>query len=79
MALSVRLEPSIEAQLEQHARKLGMTKSEFVKDAIERALGLRNPADLLAVVRSNQPMGKTDASENVSRQVKAKLRAKRSS
>jgi predicted DNA-binding protein len=37
MALSVRLDPAIEAQLEQQTHKLAMTKTEFVKDAIERA------------------------------------------
>lgn len=75
MTLSVRLNPAIEAQLEQQARKLGMTKSEFVKDAIERALGLQSPAELLKAVRGGRPMGKPDASENVSAKVKARLRA----
>jgi RHH-type rel operon transcriptional repressor/antitoxin RelB len=77
MALSVRLDPSLETQLEQQARLLGMTKSEFVKDAIERALGLKNPATLLQTVRSGTPMGNPDASSNVSARVKAKLRAQR--
>ncbi|MGH8646526.1 MAG: hypothetical protein ACREX4_19530 [Gammaproteobacteria bacterium] len=51
MTLSVRLDPTIEAQLEQHALKLGMIKSQFVKEAIERALGLKSPAELLKTVR----------------------------
>lgn len=42
MALSVRLEPAIEARVEQEARRLGISKSEFVKDALERVLGLKN-------------------------------------
>lgn len=75
MTLSVRLDPAIEAQLEQQARKLGMTKSEFVKDAIERALGLQSSAELLKAVRGGRPMEKPDASENVSAKVKARLRA----
>ena len=79
MALSVRLEPAIEARIEQEARRLGVSKSEFVKDALERALGLKNPADLLRQVRSDTPVGATDTSEDVSEKVRKKLREKRSS
>lgn len=78
MAISVRLDSVLEARLNQEVRRLGVTKSEFVKDTLERALGLKNPATLLQQVRSNTPMGTPHASENVSTQVKAKLRAKRS-
>lgn len=82
MALSVRLDPLLESRIEQEARRLGITKSEFVKDALERVLGARNPYELLQQVRNaadyaaEQPT--TSYSENVSDQVKAKLRAKRS-
>ena len=78
MALSVRLEPEIEARIEQEARRLGISKSEFVKDALERVLGLKNPAELLRQVRSGTPMGATDTSEHVSQKVRAKLREKHS-
>jgi RHH-type rel operon transcriptional repressor/antitoxin RelB len=77
MTMSVRLAPAIEARVEQEAKRLGITKSEFVKDAIERALGLKNPSDLLDLVASGAPMGDPHASENVSARVKAKLRAQR--
>jgi len=56
---------------------MGVTKSEFAKDAIERALGLKNPATLLTAVRSRKPMGDPQASEKVSAKMRAKLRAKR--
>ncbi len=79
MALSVRLEPAIEARLEQEARRLGVSKSEFVKDALERALGLKNPAELLKQVRSDTPVGAADTSEDVSQKVRKKLREKHSS
>ncbi len=78
MALSVRLEPVIEARLEQEARRLGITKSEFVKDTLERALGLKNPAELLARVRSNTPIGTSDTSEQVKERFGEKLREKHS-
>ena len=78
MALSVRLGPEIEARLNQEARRLGISKSEFVKDALERVLGLKNPAELLNHVRSGTPSGTPDASEQVSQKVRAKLREKHS-
>ena len=47
MAVSVRLDPVIEAKLTQQANLLGITKSDFIKDAIERVLGMKNPAATL--------------------------------
>lgn len=78
MALSVRLEPELEALVEQEARRLGVSKSEFVKDSLARTLGLINPADLLDQVRTGSPSGKSDLSEKVSKTMKRKLRAKHS-
>jgi predicted DNA-binding protein len=78
MALSVRLDPALEARVGQEAKRLGITKSEFVKDALERVLGVKNPYHLLQAVRSGTPMGNPKASENVSERFKAKLRAKHS-
>jgi predicted DNA-binding protein len=78
MPISVRLDPALEARLDQEVRRLGVTKSEFVKDALERVLGLKSPASLLQQVQSNTPMGDSDASENVSAKIKATLRAKHS-
>ena len=77
MAVSVRLEPVVEAKLTQQAKLLGITKSDFIKDAIERVLGLKNPAALLREVRSGGKLGRRDASAKVSRLMKAKLRAQR--
>jgi predicted DNA-binding protein len=78
MAISVRLDPALEARVEEEARRLGVTKSEVVKDALERVLGLKNPAELLRKVRSGTPMGLRGASENVSARMRRKLRAERS-
>ena len=77
MTLTVRLDPALETKVDQEAKRLGVTKSEFVKDAIERVLGLKNPAALLKSVRSLKPTGNPRASENVSAGVRAKLREKR--
>ncbi|WP_077732008.1 ribbon-helix-helix protein, CopG family [Methylocaldum sp. 14B] len=78
MPISVRLDPALEARLDQEVRRLGVTKSEFVKDALERVLGLKSPASLLQQVRRGAPMGDSDVLENVSAKVTAKLRARRS-
>jgi predicted DNA-binding protein len=78
MAVSVRLDPVIEARLTQQANLLGITKSEFIKDAIERVLGMKDPAALLREVRAGGKLGRRDASANVSRLMKSKLRAQRS-
>ena len=77
MTLTVRLDPALETKVDQEAKRLGITKSDFVKDAIERVLGLKNPAALLKAVRSRKPMGNPHASENVSARVRANLREKR--
>lgn len=78
MAVSVRLDPLVEAKLSQQAALLGITKSDFIKDAIERVLGIKNPATLLKQVRQRGKMGRPDASAKVSATIKARLRAKRS-
>lgn len=77
MTLTVRLDPTLETKVDQEAKRLGITKSEFVKDAIERVLGLKDPAALLKAVRSRKSMGDPDASENVSAKMKERLREKR--
>jgi RHH-type rel operon transcriptional repressor/antitoxin RelB len=77
MTLTVKLDQGLEAMVDQEAKRLGVTKSEFVKDAIERVLGLKSPAALLKAVRSRKPMGVPQASENVPMRMRAKLRAKR--
>jgi RHH-type rel operon transcriptional repressor/antitoxin RelB len=78
MATSVRLDPLLEAKLTQQAKLLGVTKSAFITDALERVLGMKDPAALLREVRSGGKLGRRDASANVSHLMKAKLRAQRS-
>jgi hypothetical protein len=75
--LSVRLDPVLEARLEQEARRRRVTKSEVVIDALERVLGLRNPDRLLDQVCSYSPGPDPTASERTGEKVRARLRAKR--
>ena len=77
MAVSVRLDPVVRAKLTQQANLLGFTKSDFIKDALERVLGMKAPATLLRQTRSRSKQGRRDTSANVSRLMKAKLSAKR--
>jgi predicted DNA-binding protein len=78
MALSVRLDPALEARVEEESKRLGISKSDLVKDALELRLGLKNPYDLLRQVRSGKPTGRQGASERTGAGLKARLRAKRS-
>lgn len=77
MTLSVRLDPELDARVAAESRRRGVTKSEVVKDALERVLGLKDPAQLLAHVRSGKLMRKPGASTATGAGLKAKLRAKR--
>ena len=47
MTISVRMDPLLERELELVAKRKGVTKSQFVIEAVERALGHRNPYDLM--------------------------------
>ena len=40
MAVTVRLEPDLERQLDRVSRELGKTRSEIVRDALRRQLAL---------------------------------------
>jgi predicted DNA-binding protein len=75
MAVSVRLEPMLEKELELTAKRMGVTKSQFIVSALERALGRKNPYELLlkvqAEVREPLPEGELKASPT-----KAAMRAK---
>ena len=47
MAVSVRMDPLMEKELELAAKRKGVTKSQFIIDAVERALGRKDPYQLL--------------------------------
>lgn len=51
MAVSVRMDPLLEKELELAAKRQGLTKSQFIIAAVERALGKRDPLQLLHQVR----------------------------
>ncbi len=50
MTVSVRMDPLLEKELELAAKRMGITKSQFVVDAVERALGRKNPHELMVAL-----------------------------
>ncbi len=42
MAVSVRMDTALERELEQAAQRAGITKSQFIVDAVEQALGRKD-------------------------------------
>ena len=54
MAISVRMDALLEKELELTARKLGVTKSQFIIDAVERALGRKNPYALMVSLKAEE-------------------------
>ena len=51
MAVSVRLDPLMEKELELSAKRQGITKTQFIVAALERALGRKDPYKLLLEVK----------------------------
>ena len=54
MTISVRMDPLLERELELAAKRQGLTKSQFVIDAVERALGRKNPHELMTALRAEE-------------------------
>ena len=55
MVMSVRMDPLLEKELELAAQRRGITKSQFVIGAVERALGRKNPYELLLALQAEEP------------------------
>lgn len=54
MAVSVRMDPLLERELDVAARRRGITKSQFIVEAVEKALGRRNPHELMQQLKANE-------------------------
>ena len=78
MAITVRLDPITDANLARQAALPGVTKSDFIKDALARVLDVENPTTLLKQMRSAGKMGRPDASSTVSEAMSSSMRANRS-
>lgn len=54
MAISVRMDPLLENELTLAAKRKGVTKSQFVIEAVERSLGRRNPYELMTALTAEE-------------------------
>jgi predicted DNA-binding protein len=54
MSVSVRMDPLLEKQLEQAAKRQGITKSQFIIDAVERSLGRKNPFEMMNALKAEE-------------------------
>ena len=76
MAVSVRLEPTLEKELELAAKRLGVTKSQFIVSSLERALGRQDPYALLMKVHTEVRDAAPETSPVPESAAKASIRAK---
>jgi predicted DNA-binding protein len=54
MAVSVRMDPLLERELELAAKRKGITKSQFIIEAVERSLGRKNPYELMTALKAEE-------------------------
>lgn len=54
MAVSVRMDPLLERELEAAAKRKGITKSQFIIEAVQRALGRKNPYELMLALQAEE-------------------------
>ena len=54
MAVSVRMDPLLEKQIEQAAKRQGITKSQFIIDAVKDALGCKNTYELMLALKAEE-------------------------
>jgi len=54
MAVSVRMDPLMEKELELAAKRKGITKSQFIIDAVQHALGRQDPGALLLKIQAEE-------------------------
>lgn len=60
MAVSVRMDPLMEKELELAAKRKGVTKSQFIIEAVERALGRKDPYALLMQLKAEESKAEYD-------------------
>ena len=57
MAVSVRMNPLLEKELELAAKRRGITKSQFIVEAVERSLGRKDPYKLMLALQAEEDSG----------------------
>ena len=77
MAVSVRMDPLLEAELAHAAERRGVSKSQFIIAAVERALDRKNPYDLLLALKAEEPRAGDGAATDVAYETAAAKKALR--
>ena len=54
MAVSLRMDPLLEKELELAAKRKGISKSQFIVEAVERALGRKNSYELMMSLQAEE-------------------------
>jgi len=54
MTVSVRMDPLLERELELAAKRQGITKSQFIIEAVERSLGRKNPYEMMMALKAEE-------------------------
>ena len=57
MAVSVRMNPLLEKELELASKRRGITKSQFIIEAVERSLGRKDPYKLMVALQAEEERG----------------------
>lgn len=57
MAVSVRMNPLLEKEVELAAKRPGLTKSQFIIEAVERSLGRKDPYQLTVALQAEEARG----------------------
>ena len=76
MAVSVRMDPLLEIELAQAAQRQGITKSQFIIAAVERALGRKNPYELMLALKAEEPRQRYKVPPGATERAYATLAAK---
>jgi predicted DNA-binding protein len=63
MAISVRMDSLLEKELELTAKRMGLTKSQFIISAVERALGRKNPYELMVSLKAQEAAADYDVAQ----------------
>ena len=54
MAFSVQMDPLLERELEAAAKRKGITKSQFIIEAVRYSLGRKNPFELMVSLKAEE-------------------------
>lgn len=78
VAVSVRMDPLLEAELSHAAERQGVSKSQFIIAAVERALGRKNPYELMLALKAEEPRARPAVPANAPYDTAAAKKALRS-